>query len=523
MKRHWMGVLLLMGALLWALPAPAVEGKVSETPQAQKSKAVEGPQATESKAGEATQAPKSKAGEATQAPEGRIGEVPKASQAKVGDTSKAYEGKIVDAKTQAPIAGALVTLGDLVVRTDQEGAFRLEGTGETLRLRAAGYKRQDVPTSELGNPSTQISLEPLKVMGLYLSVYGIASKKLREAALETLKRNNMNALVIDVKGDRGFMPFPVDLPLAKEVQAYYEKKGRKTILIKDMRARLASLKEKGIYLIARIVVFKDEPLAAIRPAWAVKKKGGGVFRDREKLRWIDAFRKEAWDYNIAIAKIAAEVGFDEIQFDYVRFPDTRGIVFSQPDNAKTRTKAITEFLKRAHKALRPYNVFVAADVFGYVPWNESDLHIGQQIVPIMDAVDIVSLMVYPSGYHLGIPKYRNPVKHPYQIVYQTHKKAQERTKASPLRFRPWLQAFRDYAFRGGDFKENRMRIQIKASDDFGASGWMFWNPRNKYPTGKFYSGKGAGKKSKPAKAQVAEKSSDPKDKEPAPVTEPKTD
>lgn len=94
-------------------------------------------------------------------------------------------------------------------------------------------------------------------------------------------------------------------------------------------------------------------------------------------------------------------------------------------------------------------------------------------------------MLYPSGYHLGIPNYRNPVQHPYEIVYLSLKRAQERTNANPLRFRPWIQAFRDYAFRGGDFKEERMQIQIKASDKFGASGWMFWNPRNIYPTGKF--------------------------------------
>jgi hypothetical protein len=120
----------------------------------------------------------------------------------------------------------------------------------------------------------------------------------------------------------------------------------------------------------------------------------------------------------------------------------------------------------------------------------NDTDIGQKIVPITNAVDIVSLMVYPSGYHLGIPKYRNPVQYPYEIVYLTLKKAQERTQASPLRFRPWLQAFRDYAFRGGDFTEERMRLQIKAAEDFGASGWMFWNPRNVYPTGRFAHGSG---------------------------------
>jgi len=389
--------------------------------------------------------------------------------------AQAFEGKVIDAQTKAPIEAAVVTLGDQAVRTGKEGAFRLEGTGDALKLRAPGYKRREIATAELGNPQAEIALDPFKVKGLYLTVYGIASRKLREAALESVRENNLNALVIDVKGDKGFIPFKVDLPLAEEIGA------NKPILIKDMKALMAGLKEKGLYLIARIVVFKDDPLAAAKPAWAVKNKGGAVFRDREKLRWVDPFRKEVWDYNIAIAKIAAELGFDEVQFDYVRFPDNRGTGFSKPAKEESRTEAITGFLKAAYKALEPYNVMVAADIFGYVCWNTNDTDIGQKIKPLVEAVDVVSPMVYPSGYHLGIPNYRNPVQHPYEIIYLSLKKAQERTQVSPLRFRPWLQAFRDYAFGRKIFAEEEMRIQIKAAQDFGSSGWMFWNPRNVYP------------------------------------------
>jgi len=397
----------------------------------------------------------------------------------VAPAAYAYDGKVVDAQTKAPIAGALVTLGDQVVRTDQDGAFHLEGTGETLKLRAPGYARRDFAISEMGNPHPEIALTPFQVKGLYLTVYGIASAKLRGAALEAIRENHLNALVIDVKGDRGFIPFKVDLPQADEIGA------QKLILVKDMKALLAGLKEQGLYLIARIVVFKDDPLAAAKPQLAVKNRGGGVFRDREKLRWVDPFRREVWDYNIAIAKAAAEAGFDEIQFDYVRFPDNRGVGFSQPANEDSRTEAITGFLEAAHKALVPYNVMVAADIFGYVCWNLNDTDIGQKIAPILNAVDVVSPMLYPSGYQFGIPNYRNPVQHPYEIVHLSLKRAQERTGVPPRRFRPWLQAFRDYAFRGGDFGEERMRIQIKATEEFGASGWMFWNPRNVYPKGKF--------------------------------------
>ena len=449
-KKLCMSLLILVGALVLAGGALAADPQVTDGQ-------------TKEPAAAPAKAPKAADGQ-TKAP---------------AAATKAYDGKVVDAQTKGPIAGALVTLSDQQVRAGKDGAFHLEGAGETLKLRAPGYARREFATSELSDPPAEIALTPFMVKALYLSSYGLASQKLREAALEAIKLNNLNALVIDVKGDRGFIPFKVDIPLAEEVGA------QKTILFKDMKAIVDSLKEQGLYLIARIVVFKDDPLAAAKPQWAVKSKGGGVFRDREKLRWVDPFHQEAWDYNIAIAKAAAAAGFDEVQFDYVRFADNRKVGFAKPANQDSRTGAITGFLKAAHQALAPYNVMVAGDIFGYVMWNLDDTGIGQKVDAVLDAVDVVCPMLYPSGYQFGIPHYKNPVQNTYEIVYLSLKRAQERTNANPLRFRPWLQAFRDYAFRGGDFKEERMRIQIEASDKFGASGWMFWNPRNVYPTGKF--------------------------------------
>jgi hypothetical protein len=472
-KKLCMSLLILAGALVLAGSAlasdpKAIEGQTKEpvagaTP-AQEGKAVEGQ--TKEPVTAPTPAQDGKAAEGQTKPPAAV-------------AAKGYNGKVVDAQTKAPIADALVTLGDQQVRADKDGVFHLEGAGETLKLRYPGYARRELPTSELTGPTSEIALTPFKVKALYLSSYGLASQKIREAAKEAVKSNNLNALVIDIKGDNGFIPFKVDIPLAEEVGA------QKTILFKDMKAVVASLKEQGLYLIARIVVFKDDLLAAGRPQWAVKVKGGGVFRDRERLRWIDPFHQEAWDYNIAIAKAAAEVGFDEVQFDYVRFPDNRKVGFAKPANQNSRTEAIGGFLKAAHQALASSNIMVAADIFGYVMWNLDDTGIGQTVASALDSVDVVCPMLYPSGYQFGIPNYKNPVQHPYEIVFLSLKRAQERTGSNPLRFRPWIQAFRDYAFRAGDFSEERMRIQIKAADTFGASGWMFWNPRNVYPTGKF--------------------------------------
>jgi hypothetical protein len=185
-------------------------------------------------------------------------------------------------------------------------------------------------------------------------------------------------------------------------------------------------------------------------------------------------------YNIAIAVDAAKAGFDEIQFDYVRFPDAKGVTFSQPSTEESRPKAITSFLRQAYRALIPYNVFLSADVFGYICWNKGDTGIGQNVLDLADVLDYISPMLYPSGFMYGIPKHRDPVAHPYEIVRFSLDRAQERTKLDPIRFRPWLQAFRDYAFDKRQFGREQIQAQIKAARSFGSDGWMLWNPRNVY-------------------------------------------
>jgi hypothetical protein len=227
-------------------------------------------------------------------------------------------------------------------------------------------------------------------------------------------------------------------------------------------------------------VFKDNPLATSRPDLAVKRASGAIFKDREGLAWTDPFNTEVWDYNIAIAVEAARVGFDEIQFDYVRFPDAPGLSFSRPVNTmKSRMDAINGFLTEARLRLTPYNVFLAADIFGYVAWNLDDTHIGQRLEELAPIVDYISPMLYPSCFQLGIPGYRNPVAHPYEIVFLSLQNARKRGIPS-IRFRPWLQAFRDYAFDRRQFTATQIRAQISAAEKFGSDGWMLWNPRNLY-------------------------------------------
>jgi hypothetical protein len=309
---------------------------------------------------------------------------------------------------------------------------------------------------------------------VYLSTFGIGAKALRTQAFELIETTELNAVVIDVKGDQGLVSYRSAVPLAAEIGAQV------MITITDVRALLAELKQKGIYTIARIVVFKDNPLAEHRRDLAVKTVAGRSWRDREDLAWTDPFRREVWNYNIALAVEAASQGFDEIQFDYVRFPDAEGLTYAQASTATSRVRAIEGFLAEARRRLVPHNVFLAADVFGYICWNLDDTGIGQRLETLMAQLDYVSPMLYPSSFQFGIPGYPNPVAHPYDIVFQTLARARDRTGLPTARFRPWLQAFRDYAFDRRPFGAAEIRAQINAAEQFGSNGWMLWNARNVY-------------------------------------------
>lgn len=385
-----------------------------------------------------------------------------------------YHGKVVDIETKKPITGALVTLVDHVEQTDADGRFHVSGEAQRLGIRAYGYARVWVGLSPEQESLQEIALTPLPPKGLYLSFFGIGSNRLRQSALDLIEATELNALVVDVKSDRGMIAYPSTLSLATQVGA------QKTITIKDLSSLVAELHVKGVYTIARIVTFKDNPLAVARPDLAVKTRNGAVWHDREHLAWTDPFQREVLDYNIGVALEAAQSGFDEIQFDYMRFPDARGLIFSRPSTEKARVEAISDFLREARSKLTPYNVFLAADIFGYVCWNYDDTGIGQKIEELAPLLDYTSPMLYPSCYHLGIPGYRNPVAHPYEIVYRSLKRAQERTHLPANRFRPWLQAFKDYAFDRRPFTGKEIRTQIQAAEDFGSNGWMLWNPRNVY-------------------------------------------
>jgi len=386
----------------------------------------------------------------------------------------ALDGRVTDAQSGLPIADALVTSGQNVVRTDARGLFRINAFAPLIAVRAPGYGRAAQPIGPGAMQPVAISLAPILPKALYLTFYGIGDKTLRGAAINLIEHTEANALVIDIKGDRGMIPYKSAVARAGEVGA------QRVTTVRDMRGMVEFLHQKHIYLIARVVVFKDDLLATAHPELAVRKKDGTVWHDREHLAWVDPFRTEVWNYNLDIAAEAAALDFDEIQFDYIRFPDTAEPVFSRESTEQSRVDAISGFLAAARQRLAPFNVFVSADIFGYVCWNLNDTRIGQRLEALTPYLDYLSPMLYPSGFQYGIPGYRDPVAHPYEIVSRSLKRAVQRSGISPLRFRPWLQAFRDYAFDRRPFTGKEVRQQIDAAESFGSGGWMLWNPRNDY-------------------------------------------
>jgi hypothetical protein len=388
------------------------------------------------------------------------------------------EAHIVDATTSKPIPDATVTVNGKVLPSQSTGSYTISADAKAIMARAPGYRAATFAVADASRSNGNLALTPFAVKALYLSEYGISSNILRNSALDIIHRGGANALVINIKSDHGLVVYPSENSLATSIGA------RKLTTIKSLSDLVKKGHGQGIYMIARIVTFKDNPLATARPNLAVHFANGIIFKDREHLAWTDPFQPEVRAYNIAIAVEAAQAGFDEVQFDYVRFPDaTTKLRLSRPTDESSRVKAIADFLIEAHEALAPYNVFEAVDIFGYVSWNTNDTGIGQQLEEITKIVDYVCPMLYPSGFKFGIPGHLKPMATTddiYSTVKLTLDKSISRTQANPKKFRPWLQAFRDYAFNRLVFGSTEVSAQIRAAADADSDGWLLWNPHNHY-------------------------------------------
>ena len=386
--------------------------------------------------------------------------------------------RVVDDHTHQPVRDAVVTVNSSVLTPASDGTYTVPGSAQAIMARAPGYRAVTSSVSAVAGNHNQLALTPFTVKALYLSEYGVSSSALRGPALDIIHHGGANALVVNIKSDHGLLVYPSQIELAQKIGA------RKLTLIKSLPDLVKMGHDNGVYMIARIVTFKDDPLATARPDLAIHKPDGSLFADKEHLHWTDNTQPEVRAYNIAIGVEAAKAGFDEVQYDYVRFPDfAQKLTFHGPTDEASRVKSISSFLGEARKAIAPYNTFLSADIFGYTSWNTNDTGIGQHLEDLIDKTDYLCPMLYPSGFQYGIPGHKNPMGNLddiHNIIKLSLQNDLNRTHANPKKFRPWLQAFRDYAFGGVIYGPEQVATQIKASEEVNADGWLLWNPRNTY-------------------------------------------
>jgi len=346
-----------------------------------------------------------------------------------------------------------------------------------------GTKIEGSPT-----PAPAISSQPVNIevdqtgyeKGFYVSYNALGSSEFVDKIKNLLESTELNAVVMDFKGDLGYLTFPSSVPLAQEIGADQQ------TTVQDPAEFLRWFKDRKVYLIARIVVMKDEKLTEAHPEWAVHDSAtGGVWHDKDNLGWVDPNLPAVWDYNVALAAEAAKMGFDEVQYDYVRFPTDGQVgqtVYSVGNTMENRVAALTNLFERTRNALAPYGTKLGVDVFGYTAWTEDDLGIGQQMESIAPYLDVLSPMLYPSTFSFGLPgelpEYDNAIAYPYEIVNKSTERAVRRAKsANPqIVVRPWIQDFGDYAFDYRDYTPGEIRLQMDGARDAGGRGWLLWDP-----------------------------------------------
>jgi hypothetical protein len=312
--------------------------------------------------------------------------------------------------------------------------------------------------------------KPVKVKGILMTGYTAGGSRFDDL-LALLRRTELNAVVIDIKDERGEISW-----IPRSVQARMAGAGIPKII--DPAATVRRLKRSGVYVIGRIVTFQDSIMSSVRPDLAIQDLRGGVWKSYKGHSWLDPYSTQAQDYNIALAIEAVELGFDEIQFDYVRFPSDGDTVhmWSRFKDERAPHDAIRQFLARARGQIVPRGAYISADLFGLVALVLDDLGIGQKIELIAREVDYVSLMLYPSHYHkpeYGIP---DPEREPYKTVAVSLRDAKERIAGTRAKLRPWLQ---DFTLRV-PYTPAEIRAQIQATEDSGIDEWILWNARNRY-------------------------------------------
>ncbi|OGH86223.1 MAG: hypothetical protein A2493_00740 [Candidatus Magasanikbacteria bacterium RIFOXYC12_FULL_33_11] len=312
--------------------------------------------------------------------------------------------------------------------------------------------------------------EKRTVKGLYLTAYSAGNTKILDSIIDLISSTELNAVVIDVKDYSGKVLYDSDIDLVNEFGLESDRLG-------DVKEMIKKLHEHDIYIIARQTVFQDPILAEKKTGWALKSKNGGLWRDNKGLAWVDPNNKDVWNYDLEIAKEVIEFGFDEINFDYVRFP-TDGpmslLVYTNGD--KEKYDVMREFFQFLNENLGESSAYLSLDFFGFVMERHDGMSIGQRLEDSVDEVDYICPMMYPSHYPVGHLGLANPAANPGIVIENGMKKGLPYFEETKAQVRPWIQAFNI----GAVYDASKIRAQIDAVEKYTDAGWLLWNAANRY-------------------------------------------
>ena len=333
---------------------------------------------------------------------------------------------------------------------------------------------------------------PKIVKGIYMTSWTASNNNLRGGLVKLVDDTELNTVVIDIKDYSGKIVFPIENNSA--LKSY----GSEEVRIRDLPEFIESLHRKNIYVIGRIAVFQDAYFVKYRPDLAVKNKSGTeIWKDYKGISWIDAGSREYWDYIVLLAKEARKIGFDEVNFDYIRFPSDGNMQDISYTWSSTTPKSLVlkEFFQYLHENLQDLGLKISADIFGLVTSAKDDMGIGQILENVLPYFDYIDPMVYPSHYAPDFQGFKDPEAHPYDVVHFAMQSALERANKLDLiaasstpaventhygaRLRPWLQ---DFGLKM-DYGPSEVRAQIQATNDIGLSSWILWSASNKYTQG----------------------------------------
>lgn len=418
------------------------------------------------------------------------------------------QGRLLDQESGEPIANAAIIATTTYPGTDvaferiidsADGSFTLKGLPEQgyVQILSPGY-RTEVIAIEPGKVPTEIALERFPIKALYITAAVASVPSLVDEYVELIDRTELNAIMIDLKSDLrddlGLVYYDTQVPLARELGLFKP--------YVDMRGLVQRLKDKGIYTIARVQLFShDNMLSDARPEWSIRlKETGEVYADYPAGRdggiryaYLDPTNQNVWDYNIALGVEAAQLGFDEVNFDYIRFPDWYGtkqeftdtLLFSEPIDPATNPdrmfEVITEFMDQAHRAVNGAGAKMSIDVFGRVVLGKS-LTIAQDIRRMGQYTDYIAPMPYPSLWWPGAFEIDDPVSEPYAVLDAANAAGVEQIAGQYARLRPWLQDHTDpWAYKVVTYGPTEVRAQIDATEKYPEiDGWMLYDSANAY-------------------------------------------